>query len=156
MSAKPYAVVRAATIQASPRLVRDHLEDLRGWRHWSPWPPLRETTEVRHAGPARGTGARMEWDDDPRVGSGHLELVESPDSIVIIDMDSERPRSSGNVMVFLLDATAGGTRLTWTMHGEVEGLRKLFALVWPMGKAVGPGFARGLVRLKEIIEGDRS
>lgn len=156
MSAKPYAVVRATTIQASPRRVREHLEDLGGWRRWSPWPPLHETTHVRYAGLDSGLGARMEWDDDPRVGSGHLELVESRDTMVILDMDSERPRSSGNVMVFLMDPTGEGTRLTWTMHGEVEGIRKVLALIWPMGKAVGPGFTRGLGRLREIIEGDRS
>ncbi len=154
MSAKPYAVVRATTIEAPPRLVRRHLEDLRGWRRWSPWPPLHHATEVRHLGPGNGIGARMEWDDDANVGSGHLELADSRDTMVVFDMDSERPRSSGNVMVFLLDKAGEGTRLTWTMHGEVEGIRKVIALVWPMGKAVGPGFTRGLARLKEIIEGD--
>lgn len=152
MSVKPYAVVRATTIAAPAATIRRELENLREWRRWSPWPPIDAATVVRFTGPESGVGARMEWDDDPRLGRGHVELAEAHDAMVVFDMDSEQPRSSGNVMVFLLADVGGATRLTWTMHGEVDGIRKVTALVWPMDKAVGPSFTRGLARLKTIVE----
>lgn len=156
MSAKPYAVVRAITIDAPAAIVRAHVEDLSGWRSWSPWPQLSDDTVVHIGEPGAGVGARMEWIDDRRIGSGFLEVVESEDSLVVVDMDSQRPRSSGNVMVFLLDPSNGSTRLTWTMHGEVMGIRRVGAWVWPIGKSIGPGFSRGLARLKGIVEGTKS
>lgn len=153
MSPKPYAVVRAITIAAPPSAVRTQLEMVRAWTSWSPWPSLAPDTVVRHSGPEVGVGARMEWDVDRKLGRGHLELVQSDETMMVFDMDSEHPRSSGNVMVFLLTAVPGGTRVTWTMHGEVERLRKWLALVWPKSKSVGPGFSRGLAKLKVLVEG---
>lgn len=156
MSVKPYAVVRATTIDAAPDDVRAHLEDLTGWRAWSPWPPLAEGTDVVVTGGGRAVGSRIAWTDDPRIGTGYLEVADSQETIVVVDMESERPRSSGNVMVFLLSPVEEGTRVTWTMHGEVVGWRRFATWLWPMGKSIGPGFSKGLARLKALVEGDNT
>lgn len=152
MATKPYAVVRATTIAAPVAVVRRELENLRNWRTWSPWPPIDPQTTVVFSGPERGVGARMDWEDDPQLGRGHVELAEARDQMVVFDMESEQPRSSGNVMMFLLGDLGGATRLTWTMHGETVGIRKWLALLWPMSKSVGPSFTRGLARFKAMVE----
>lgn len=155
MSPKPYAVIRSVHIAADPAAIHPHINDFHHWVAWSPWEDIDPGMKRTYSGADAGAGAVYHWDGDRKAGAGRMSITESNERTIDIDLEFSRPFPAENQIEFGLAPTDGGTTVTWTMHGELTGFMKVFSLIRPMDKLVGPDFERGLAKLKAVVEGSR-
>lgn len=156
-SRKPdeFRVTRSILIAAPPEAIFPHIEDLQAWQAWSAYedkdPDMRRTL----GSPSRGVGATYAWDGDSNVGAGRMTVVEATaPSHVRIALDFTRPMQAHNLADFELRPEAGGTRVTWTMHGPALLVTKVMQVLMDMDEMVGRDFAAGLAKLKTRVETD--
>jgi carbon monoxide dehydrogenase subunit G len=57
-----------------------------------------------------------------------------------------------NTAEFLLEPSSGGTRVTWSMTGQVTLMTTIFGLFVNMDKMIGKDFEAGLAAMKAIAE----
>ena len=147
-------VERSVKIDASPQQVFAMVNDFRQFNRWQPWHQIDPTTRYVFEGPATGAGARMNWySDHPEVGDGMQEiLLSEPYSRVRAALDF----GTGGLAHadYLVDATDGGSILTWTLESDMGGnpLGRYVGLM--MDGMIGPAYEQGLGKLKEILESE--
>ncbi len=145
-------VGRSVEIDASPQQVFAMVNDFRQFNRWQPWHQIDPTTRYVFEGPATGAGSRMNWySDHPDVGDGMQEiLLSEPYSKVRAALDF----GTGGLAYadYLIDATDGGSILTWTLEADMGGnpLGRYVGLM--MDGMIGPAYEQGLGKLKEILE----
>ena len=145
-------VERSVEIDASPQQVFAMVNDFRQFNRWQPWHQIDPTTRYVFEGPATGAGSRMNWySDHPDVGDGMQEiLLSEPYSKVRAALDF----GTGGLAYadYLIDATDGGSILTWTLEADMGGnpLGRYVGLM--MDGMIGPAYEQGLGKLKEILE----
>lgn len=150
---RTFTVQRSTTISATPEEVYAQIADFRNWPHWSPWEDLDAQMVRTYSGADSGEGAEYAWDGDKKAGAGRMEICEAhPPHKIGIDLDFERPFPASNTIVFTIAPEDAVTRVTWSMSGPLTLPMRLFSLVRPMDKMVGPDFERGLARLKAHLE----
>ena len=147
-------VERSVEIDASPQQVFAMVNDFRQFNRWQPWHQIDPTTRYVFDGPASGAGSRMNWySDHPDVGDGMQEiLLSEPHSKVRAALDF----GAGGLAYadYLIDATDGGSVLTWTLEADMGGnpLGRYVGLM--MDGMIGPAYEQGLAKLKEILESE--
>jgi uncharacterized protein YndB with AHSA1/START domain len=148
-------ISRNTEIQAPPETVFALLNGFSRFNEWSPWAQLDPGTRYRIEGPESGEGARHLWEsDNPSVGSGSQEIIESqpPQRIVIQLIFSGF--DSDNLSIYELEPLAGGqaTRLHWIYETDVKGnlMGRYFLLA--LDGLIGANYERGLARLKALLE----
>jgi len=147
-----FTVERRATVAAPPGAVLDRVADLHRWPAWSPWEDLDPAMDRSYSGSEAGVGAVYEWDGNRRAGKGRMEVTESDDQHVTIDLRMERPWPASNTATFRVVPAGEGCEVTWTMSGPQNLAMRLMSIVRPMDKMVGPDFEKGLARLKADAE----
>lgn len=154
MAAKPYAVVREVWIDAAPEAVHAHVNDL---RRWASWAHLQGDGDVRRSfsGPDAGVGATFSWQATRRARAGRMEISASTPEVIDVDVHFERPLRSQNQTEFRFAPESGGTRVTWTMHGELHGVLKVLSMLFRMDRFLGADLAKGLQRLKDVVEAEK-
>ena len=82
-----------------------------------------------------------------------MEITESSSpSRVLIKLDFEKPFKANNMAEFVLDATGGSTKVTWSMTGRNPFMMKVMGIVMNMDRMVGGDFEKGLAKLKAFAE----
>ncbi len=151
LSPKTFTVARAIDIAAPVDKVYALVEDPRQWARWTVWNQRDPAMQMSYSGAASGAGAAWSW-TSASEGSGRMTFTAAqPDQRVAYDLsfpDFDTPARGDLVFA----AVPGGTRVTWTMHGEMGAnpLFRWFALV--MDRMVGPDFDAGLANLKREAE----
>ena len=113
--ADTFRVDRSIGIKAPPQKIYALINDLHGWRAWSPYEKKDPQMKRTHSGAPSGKGAIYEWDGNKTVGQGRMEIVEaSPPSKIVIKLDFIRPLEGHNVAEFTMvpsgDTTNDTTR----------------------------------------------
>ena len=148
-----FRIERSATIGAPPEKVYAYLNDFHRWTAWSPWEKKDPAMQRTHSGAPAGKGAVYAWDGNSEVGQGRMEIVESTEPArVQIQLDFLKPFEAHNTAEFALAPAAGGTQVTWAMHGPAPYLSKLMQVFISMDRMVGPDFEAGLAHLKRVAE----
>ena len=148
-----FRIERSATIGAPPEKVYAYLNDFHRWTAWSPWEKKDPAMQRTHSGAPAGKGAVYAWDGNSEVGQGRMEIVESTEPArVQIQLDFLKPFEAHNTAEFALAPAAGGTQVTWAMHGPAPYLSKLMQVFVSMDRMVGPDFEAGLANLKRVAE----
>ena len=114
-----FEVRRTALIKAPPEKIFALIDDLRGWRAWSPYENLDPGMARDYSGPESGPGAAYAWRSDGRAGVGRMAIVEAeaPRRIVIA-LDFVKPMRASDMAEFRLQPEGeGATRVTWSMSG---------------------------------------
>jgi hypothetical protein len=149
-----WSVERRIDVVAPPARVFAELDDLRAWRHWSPWqesayPGL----EFRYGGAPRGVGAEVSWDSEA-TGDGRLRIETSdPPRELGFTMTFQRGRIRARDTLRLAPLAGGGTRVTWSDRGTL-GRTLLGRLSLPViEKSMGRDLERGLAQLAAVAEG---
>jgi hypothetical protein len=157
-----FTVTRSAVIDAPPDVAFRQINELRNWEAWSPWAKLDPHAQFAYSGPSAGVGASFEWSGDKRVGAGRMTIVESrPNESVSIKVEMRKPFAVSNDMSFMLEpegvdpASAGRTKIVWSMSGRNTLVAKAMSLVVDRGKMVGGQFEQGLDNLNAVL-GTRS
>jgi hypothetical protein len=148
-----WEVVRQRDVAAPPERIYPWVEDLQGWRRWSPW---QESDYVgltyRYEGPTRGPGAAMSWDSEA-TGDGSLRITDSrPPRSLAFEMRFQDGRVTARDTLELLPLPGGGTRVVWTDRGKL-GRTLLGRLSLPViERSMSRDLDTGLARLAALVE----
>ena len=147
-----YTVERSIVIDAPVAQIHEYVGDLDRWAAWEPWKEGDPTLVVTYGEKTRGVGASQSWVGES--GGGALTFTkDSPTEGIEYDLvfdDGTYVCRSAMTYDPLQD---GGTRVTWTMEGDMGApvIGGYFALM--MDPMVGGTFDRGLSNLKKRVEG---
>ena len=146
-------VERAATIDAPPATVFAVVNGFTLFNKWSPWHDLDPNAQYTFDGPARGVGARLSWQGDPKtVGTGSQEIIESrPFEMVKSSLDLGDQGTA--TAQFALSPEGNGTKITWSLDTDMgmSPVSRYFGLM--MDGMVGKDYEKGLASLKALTEG---
>lgn len=148
-----FRVERSATVKAPPEAVFALLVDFRRWVEWSPWEHKDPALNRRYGEPAAGAGATYAWEGNKDVGKGGMRITkaETP-SLLVLDLDFEKPFEAHNQVRFTLTPKPDGTEVLWSMEGPTPFFAKIIHVFIDMDRMVGGDFEAGLAKLKASAE----
>ena len=145
-------VERSIVIAAEPDEIFPYLNSLKNFNVWSPWADLDPDTVYVFTGPEFGVGAKSDWSSaHPQVGAGSQEITESQLNTLVrtrLDFGSEG-LAEGYYMLTRVDT---GTEVVWGFHSDMGNNPVARYMGLMMDTWVGGDFARGLDRLKSLVE----
>jgi uncharacterized protein YndB with AHSA1/START domain len=148
-----FSLQREVTINAPREKVFALVNDFHNWGQWSPWEKLDPNMKRTYSGAEAGAGSVYEWAGNSKAGAGRMEITSSTmPSVVDIKLDFTAPFESHNNTLFMIDSTAEGTHVTWSMKGPNLFISKVMSVFMSMDKMVGPDFEAGLVNMKAAAE----
>jgi len=118
------------------------------------WNPFNEEPSIKgtYSGPPRGPGARYTF-ESRKAGTGYTEIVdEQAPRHVGMRLVMTKPMACDNKVAFDLEPAPGGTKVTWSMAGDVNFMGKLLNQFIDCDRMCGDQFTRGLTKLKSIAE----
>lgn len=156
MQPDTFAIERTETIAAPPAAVFAEINDLQKWDAWSPWKELDPKAKMTFSNPTSGKGAKFTWSGNDNIGEGSLTILESrPNELVELEQAFVRPMEGKTRMEFSLKDHADGTQVRWLMDGTNDFFGKAMCLVMDMDACVGTEMAKGLGKLKKLVEEKR-
>jgi hypothetical protein len=146
-----FSLSRSTCVDATADRVHPLLDDFHEWTRWSPWEHLDPDLHRTYAGADSGVGATYYWKGNSKAGEGRMEMTESTQQRVAVDLQFLKPFKATNVITFVLTPAAGGTDVTWTMTGRRNPVMGLMGKLY-FDKAVAKDFDKGLAALKAEAE----
>lgn len=145
---------RSVTINASAAKIFPYVNNYKLSQQWSPWEKMDPDMKRSFTGPESGTGAKYAWEGDQNIGSGNMEITESvAPSKVVSRLEFVKPMAAVNTAEFTLEPVeAGGTKVTWSMHGDNTFAGKLVSVFIDCEAMVTEQFEKGLGDLKTLVE----
>jgi uncharacterized protein YndB with AHSA1/START domain len=146
-----FKAVRSVTIDAPAEKVYPLLADPREWKRWTVWNQRDPSMAITYTGPLSGAGAAWEWKSKSE-GDGKMTFTAAePNRRVAYDLfvPDFGTTSTGDL---LLVPEGGGTRVTWTINGNMGSNPLMRWLALFMDRMVGPDFEAGLANLKALAE----
>ena len=146
-----FTVSRSTSIAAPPDKVFALVADTRRWKEWTVWNRRDPQMQIEYSGPASGPGAVWSWKSRSE-GDGRMTLTaaDAPGRVAYELFFPDFGTTSTGDLTFVADGA--GTRVTWTIDGDMgtNPLMRWFAL--GADRLVGPDFAEGLAGLKALAE----
>jgi uncharacterized protein YndB with AHSA1/START domain len=146
-----FNVVRSMTIAAPADKVYALIADPRAWKHWTVWNQRDRAMQITYSGPPSGTGAAWAWKSE-REGDGKITFTAAEANrrvVYALDFPDFGTTSTG---AFELAADGAGTRVTWSIDGDM-GNNPLLRWLALFGDSItGPDFEVGLANLKDLAE----
>lgn len=121
------------------------------WKDWTVWNQRDPAMQIEYFGPASGAGAGWAW-KSASEGDGRMTLTQvDPPKRVAYDLYfPDFDTTSTGDLSFVPEGA--GTRVTWTMNGDM-GPNPLWRWIGLfMGDMAGKDFDAGLARLKTLAE----
>lgn len=148
-----FHIERSITIAAPAENAFAMVNDLNGWRVWSPYEKLDPNMKRMYSGARSGSGAVYAWSGNHEVGEGRMTIVKSDrPTQVSINLEFFKPFTATNTATFNFEPAVAGTKVTWAMDGGNNFMAKAAHLLMDMDKMVGGDFERGLATLKTVVE----
>lgn len=145
-----YTVTRSRVVSGTPAQVAPYLTDLRQWIRWNPWDELEPTSIKEYSDPASGVGAWYTWAGED-VGSGRMEITAITPTRVDYALHFTAPMDDRAVVYMEMTPVNAGTRVTWTIEGELGFPGKVMDVLMGMDAMLGADFDRGLAKLDELL-----
>lgn len=145
-------VARSVTINRPASLVFASINSFQLFPRWSPWQDLDPHMQQSTEGPRDGVGAKLVWSGNDRVGRGSQTITAFiPNQSVDSDLDF----GGMGVAKSKITLTSAGnfTQVTWTLTMDMGKNPIAHYVGLNMDRMIGPDFARGLGKLKTLIEG---
>jgi hypothetical protein len=140
-------IEKSRVVKASPAAIFPQINNLKNWTKWAPWIKMDSAIKLTYEGPEAGKGAKYSWQsDNSRVGKGSLWITESvPNQEVSTEMDFADHGTGKSD--FKLEPVEGGTKITWSMDGNM-GNNPIYKLMEALMKGtMGSQFEKGLTDL---------
>ncbi len=151
-----FKVTRTARMDAPPSTIFPHVNNLQNWHDWSPWAKLDPHSKTEFEGPAEGSGAKMSWAGNNKVGVGSMTIVESrPGEYIRFKLEFLKPMKATNTAEFNFAPDGGATTVAWTMTGTNNFMGKIMGMLMNCDKMVGGQFEKGLADLKALVEKEK-
>lgn len=146
-----FTVVRSVTVAAAPDTVYALIADPRRWKEWSVWNRRDPQMQITYSGPPSGAGAAWAWQSKTE-GDGKMTFTAAePGRQLAYELyfPDFGTTSRGDLA---LAPEGTGTRVAWTMNGDM-GSNPLFRwLALFADGMVGKDFEAGLANLKALAE----
>jgi uncharacterized protein YndB with AHSA1/START domain len=146
-----FTVSRKVSIAAPPDRVYALVADPRGWAQWSVWNQRDPKMQIEYSGPPSGAGASWSWTSKTEGDGSMTFTAAEPGQRVAFDLYfPDFGTTSRGELTFA--AEDEGTRVTWTMNGDMgdNPLLHWFALF--ADGMVGKDFESGLAGLKAAAQ----
>jgi len=146
-----FKVTRSTVVAAPAEKIYPLIAEPKRWKDWSVWNQRDPAMTITYSGPESGVGAVWEWKSQSE-GDGRMTFT-AADPGKRAEFDLFFPdfgtTSKGQL---LLTPEGSGTRVTWTMNGDM-GKNPLFHwMALMMDGMVGKDFDAGLANLKALAE----
>ena len=146
-----FKTVRSITINAPADKVYALVADPREWKRWSVWNQRDPAMAIAYSGSPSGAGAAWEWKSKSE-GDGKMTFTAAePGKRVAYDLFFPDFGTTSNGDLLLMPE-GGGTKVTWTMNGNMGSNPLLHWMALFGDKMVGPDFEAGLANLKAVAE----
>jgi hypothetical protein len=153
MQPADFRITRTGAISAPASAVFPHVNNLHNWEAWSPWAKLDPNAKNSFEGSSSGTGAKMSWAGNNKVGVGSMTITESnPNDSITFKLDFLKPMKATNIAEFTFTPDGDQTTVTWSMSGNNNFMGKVMGLLMNCDKMVGGQFEQGLAALKSVVE----
>lgn len=146
------SVVRSTDINAPASEIFPHFNNLSATEAWSPWLDRDPNVQVTYNDIPEGAGAAMTWaSENPQVGNGSQEIVESVENMRVVTALDFGPQGTAEATFELLE-TGGVTNVTWGFVTDtgMNPMARWFGLM--MEDFLGPDYEKGLANLKALVE----
>jgi uncharacterized protein YndB with AHSA1/START domain len=146
-----FTVSRSVSVAAPPEKVYALVADPRRWKEWSVWNRRDPAMQITYSGPESGSGAVWAWKSKSE-GDGRMTFTTAEPGQRLgyeLYFPDFGTTSQGELT---MAPEGGGTRVTWTMNGDM-GSNPLFRWI-ALGAdgMVGKDFDAGLQGLKSLAE----
>lgn len=144
-------VSQSRVIDASTAEIHPLVEDFKRWPEWSYWEAEDSTLTYEYSGSEKGEGAIVSWLGKDGPG-GMTATASDPDKGFWYDLSfGEGDQTMKSKGVIQYEAVEGGTRVSFEMRGELDGLlgKLMGAVVTP---AVTIAFDANLANLAGLVE----
>jgi uncharacterized protein YndB with AHSA1/START domain len=146
-----FKVTRSQLVAAPPERVYELVVDPRRWKEWSVWNRRDPAMQISYEGAASGVGAVWAW-KSATEGDGRMSFTAAePARRLAYDLyfPDFGTTSTGEIT---LAAEGSGTRVTWSMAGNM-GSNPVFRWIALFAdRMVGKDFDEGLAQLKQVAE----
>ncbi|MEM1083944.1 MAG: SRPBCC family protein [Verrucomicrobiota bacterium] len=144
-----FSVRKSIHIDAPVEKVHASVRDFKQWPAWSPWLIAEPDCPLTFA----DDGKSYSW-DGRIIGSGGMEVVgEEAPGAIHYRLTFLKPWKSVSAVTFSFHESKGGTEVVWEMNSSLP-----FIMFWMknmMTAFIGMDYERGLVMLKQQLEGGR-
>lgn len=146
-----FNVERSVTINAPVDEVYNNVADFNNYLTWNPWSKMDPEAQNTITGEGKGVGASWSWDGKV-VGKGSLTYTSLQElKSVASKLVFTSPRQSEANDLWTFETTSGGTKVTWTMSGELSyPIERYVGMM--MDGMLGKDLENGLANLKEKCE----
>lgn len=145
-------VERSIIVAAEPDEIFPYLNSFKNFNEWSPWAQHDPDTVYIFSGPEFGAGAKMDWTSEhPQVGDGSQEITESEQYKIVRTRLDFGPDGTAEGF-YKLARVDEGTQVIWGFETDMGNnpIGRYMGLL--MDKWIGGDFAKGLDRLKALVE----
>lgn len=146
-----FHIERSVQVQAAPDKAYALVVAPRRWKEWTVWNQRDPAMKVSYFGAEAGAGSGWSW-ESATEGSGKMTLTAAePAQRIAYDLyfPDFGTTSTGEIR---FEAQGGGTRVTWTMDGDMGANPVWRWMALFMGDLAGKDFDAGLSRLKTLAE----
>jgi hypothetical protein len=119
---------------------------------WWPFEGLDPQLKRTYSGADSGLGSRYAWEGNRKAGAGTMAVTAVTDDTVGVDVNFLKPFKSESASTFTLVPTATGTLVSWRMSCEKTVTSRIMGLFFPYEKTLAPELAKGLAKLKAVLE----
>jgi uncharacterized protein YndB with AHSA1/START domain len=144
------SVARSIEINAPADSIFALVHAPKAWKRWSVWNQRDPNMALTYSGPESGVGANWDWKSE-KEGNGAMTFTTSePGKRLGYELRFEgMPPSTG---ALTLEPNGSGTKVTWSMEGDMGGspINRWFGVF--IDRMVGPDFEGGLANLKQAAE----
>jgi uncharacterized protein YndB with AHSA1/START domain len=151
MLSSEFQVQRSLTVAAPPERIYELVAEPRRWKEWSVWNRRDPAMQISYEGPVSGVGAVWAWKSTSE-GDGRMSFTAAePGKRLGYDLyfPDFGTTSTGEIT---MAPEAGGTRVTWSMNGNM-GSNPMFRWIALFAdRMVGADFEGGLANLKQLAE----
>jgi Polyketide cyclase / dehydrase and lipid transport len=140
-------VQRSAVVAAAPEALFALLSSSRGFNRFNPFLEADPQLQISFSGPESGVGAAFAWHSRKNEGSQTIVQTEANHSV---QMQLDLGPMGRPIQRFELQATSGGTRVTWHQHADMgyNPIARVIGLT--LDGYLGPIYERGLVKLGSL------
>lgn len=146
-----FSVARSASIAAPPEAVYELVADPRRWKEWSVWNRRDPQMAMTYSGAASGAGAVWAW-KSASEGEGQMTFTQAEPGRRIAYELFFPDFGTTSTGALTLAAEDGGTKITWTVAGDMGGNPMMHWMALAMNSLVGKDFDAGLANLKTLAE----
>jgi uncharacterized protein YndB with AHSA1/START domain len=146
-----YHIERSVVVAAPPAKAYALVADPHRWKEWTVWNRRDPAMAIEYFGAASGAGSGWAW-KSASEGDGKMTLTAAePDQRVAYDLffPEFNSTSTGDLRFV---AEGSGTRVNWSMNGDMGSNPLMRWMTLMMDGMVGKDFDAGLANLKALAE----